>query len=399
MQNNYDVIVVGAGPAGLSSAKSCAENGMRTLLIEEHAVIGSPVQCGEGFSRFILEELNLPDNFIRGEEINTIELYSPNLKKCVVRWRGNKSPGLIIERKEFEKKLAVEIANRGVDVFVKTPCIGVIKENNFVRGIKVLHFGEEKEIRAKVVIGCDGPNSLIAKWSGIDVYRDLEKFDSCVQFQMANINFPRNKIEVYFGNVAPRGFIWIFSKGEKFANVGIGIKPGEKSALQYLMEFVEGDVRLKNGSIIEINAGIVPLGGVVKKFVGNGVILVGDAARMVNPAGGGGMRFIYPAGIWAGNVVSECIKKGDVSENALSEFEKIWNKNFGSRFKTFKVIAKIFEEMEDKELDALFEDIGTIEVKSLDKSKEFLYLIIKKFPALLKRPKLLLKLASAKFID
>lgn len=399
MQNNYDVIVVGAGPAGLSSAKSCAENGLKTLLIEEHAIIGSPVQCGEGFSRFILEELNLPDDFISGEEINIIELYSPNLKKCVVKWKGDKSPGLIIERKEFEKKLAIEIANKGVDVFVKTPAIGVIKENGFVKGAKVLHFGEEKEIRAKVVIGCDGPNSLIAKWSGIEVYRNLEKFDTCVQFQMANINFPRGKIEVYFGKVAPRGYVWIFSKGEKFANVGIGIKAGEKSALEYLREFVNKDERLKNGSIIEVNAGIVPLGGTAEKFVGNGVILIGDSARMVNPAAGGGMRFIYPAGTWVGKVIANCIKKGDVSENALSEFEKIWNQNFGSRFKTFKVIAEVLQETEDKELDRLFEDIGTIEVKSLDKTKEFLYLIVKKFPALLKRPKLLLKLASAKFGD
>ncbi|MBU4189659.1 MAG: NAD(P)/FAD-dependent oxidoreductase, partial [Candidatus Thermoplasmatota archaeon] len=212
------------------------------------------------------------------------------------------------------------------------------------------------------------------------------------QFQMSNVKIEKSTAEMYFGNFAPGGYVWIFPKGDGFANIGIGVNgnTGNK-ALDYLRDFVEKDHRLKKGSIIETNAGIVPVGGVIKKMVSNGLIVVGDAARMVNPLTGGGMRFAFRAGEIAGKVVADAVKNNDFCEKKLSEYEKLWKKEFGLAFRVSAVANEVIFESSEKDLDSLVEDIGVITVPSyggMDVMLKGLKIVL---PVLIKRPKILFK--------
>ncbi len=400
MDSSYDVIVVGAGPAGLASAKSALEHGAKVLVLEDHAAIGTPVQCGESLALSSIEELGLePDpSFVANDDVRIIRIYSPGRKKIeIIMPEGVKTPGVILERKMFEKKLAVKIANMGAHIFTKTPAIGVLKENGYVVGVKVKHIDEIKDVKAKVVIAADGPSSNIAKWAGMDIYNDVEKFASCAQFQLANVNIDPKVSEIYLGKVAPGGGFWVLPKGNGFANVGLGIAGDDpKTALSYLREFVEKDERLKGGSIIEFNVGPVPIGGVVKKMVDNGIMVVGDAARQVNPATGGGMKFGIRAGIIAGEVAANAVKANDCSAKFLSSYEKQWRKEFGRRFKAFEIFKELVEEMPDEKLDKLCEDIGRREVPGdidshTDLGSMGLSII---WPVLRRYPKIVLKLGK-----
>ncbi|UCE73362.1 MAG: NAD(P)/FAD-dependent oxidoreductase [Methanomassiliicoccales archaeon] len=400
MDSSYDVIVVGAGPAGLASAKSAVEHGAKVLVIEDHAAIGTPVQCGESLALSSIEELGLEPNpsFVANDDVRIIRLYSPGKKKIELLMPENvKTPGVILERKMFEKLLAVKIANMGAHICTKTPAIGVLKENGFVVGVKVKHIDEIKDVRAKVVIAADGPSSKIAKWAGMDIYSDVKKFASCAQFQMANVKIDPKVSEIYLGKVAPGGGFWILPKQKGFANVGLGIAGDDpKTALAYLREFVEKDERLRNGSIIEFNVGPVPMGGVVKRMVDNGIMVVGDAARQVNPATGGGMKFGIRAGIIAGEVAANAVKTGDTSARFLSAYEKQWNKEFARRFKAFEIFKEMVLEMPDEKLDKLCEDIGTREVpgdidSGTDLGSMGLRII---WPVLRNYPKIVLKLGK-----
>jgi digeranylgeranylglycerophospholipid reductase len=400
MDSSYDVVVVGAGPAGLASAKSAVDSGAKVLLIEDHASIGTPVQCGESLALSSIEELGMePDpSFVANDDVRIIRMFSPNHKKIeLIMPEGVKTPGVIMERKMFEKLLAVKIANLGAHVYTKTPCIGVIKENGNVVGIRVKHIDEEKEVLAKVVIAADGPTSNVAKWAGMDIYNEVAKFASCAQFQMANVKVDTKISEIYLGKVAPGGGFWVLPKGEGFANVGLGIAGDDpKTALAYLREFVENDERLRGGSIIEFNVGPVPVGGVVKKMVDNGIMVVGDAARQVNPATGGGMKFGIRAGIIAGMVAADAAKSGDCSAKFLSAYEKQWRKEFGRRFKAFEIFKELIEEMPDEKLDKLCEDIGTREVPGdIDSSTDLGSMGLKMiWPVLKNYPKIILKLGK-----
>ena len=393
MDDSYDVVVVGAGPAGLASAKSCAEHDLKTLLVEEHPVIGEPVQCGETFHVSMLKELGLEN--IPFNEPKNARIYSPDKKMIEIGLEdGASSPLVIVERKILEKSFAVKVANLGVDIFTKTPAVDVIKENGFVKGVKVLHFGEEKNIRSKMVIDASGPNAFVARKAGLNVYRNIEDFNSCAQFQMAGIDVDGKTAEIYLGGVAPGGYVWILPKGNNFANVGIGVNGdiGNK-ALGYLESFVENDPRLKDGSIIETNVGIVPVGGGAEKLVSNGLILVGDAGRMVNPATGGGMIFAIKAGIAAGKVASNALRAGDFSEKKLSEYEKIWKNDIGKKFKAFNALKNVFLSLSDKEIDDIVEAVGKIQIDK-DMTEPWYPMLKKIVSIIVKKPRLALKFAK-----
>ncbi|PJB21221.1 MAG: digeranylgeranylglycerophospholipid reductase, partial [Euryarchaeota archaeon CG_4_9_14_3_um_filter_38_12] len=199
--------------------------------------------------------------------------------------------------------------------------------------------------------------------AGLNVYRNIESFVSCAQFQMAGIDIDGKTAEIYLGDVAPGGYVWILPKGRGFANVGIGVNGniGNK-ALDYLEKFVENEHRLRDGSIIETNVGIVPVGGGAEKIVSNGLMVVGDAARMVNPATGGGMIYAIKAGIVAGKVASDAIRNNDFSEKFLSGYEKIWKNDIGRRFKAFNALKNVFLKLSDKEIDDIFEAVGRIQI-------------------------------------
>jgi digeranylgeranylglycerophospholipid reductase len=400
MDSSYDIIVVGAGPAGLASAKSAVDHGAKVMVIEDHSAIGTPVQCGESLALSSIEELGLEPNpsFVANDDVRIIRMFSPNKKKIeLIMPEGKKTPGVILERKMFEKLLAVKIANSGAHIYTKTPAIGVITNNGYVTGVKLKHIDEVREVKSKVVIAADGPSSNIAKWAGMEIYSEVKKFASCAQFQLANVDIDPKISEIYLGKVAPGGGFWILPKGEGFANVGLGIAGNDpKTALAYLREFVERDERLRNGSIIEFNVGPVPVGGVVKKMVGDGIMVVGDAARQVNPATGGGMKFGIRAGIIAGEVAANAIKTGDCSAKFLKAYEKKWNKEFARRFKAFEIFKELIEEMPDEKLDKLCEDIGTREVPGdIDSGTDLGSMGLKMiWPVLRNYPKIVLKLGK-----
>ena len=400
MDSSYDIIVVGAGPAGLASAKSAVDHGAKVMVIEDHSAIGTPVQCGESLALSSLEELGMePDpSFVANDDVRIIRMFSPNRKKIeLIMPKGQKTPGVILERKMFEKLLAVKIANSGAHIYTKTPALGVLKGNGFVTGIKLKHIDEVNEVRSKVVIAADGPSSNVAKWAGMDIYSDVKKFASCAQFQMANVDVDPKISEIYLGKVAPGGGFWVLPKQEGFANVGLGIAGNDpKTALAYLREFVEKDERLRNGSIIEFNVGPVPVGGAVKKMVDNGIMVVGDAARQVNPAPGGGMKFGIRAGIIAGKVAADAVKSGDCSAKFLKSYEKQWKKEFGRRFKVFEIFKELIEEMPDEKLDKLCEQIGTREVPGdIDSGTDLGSMGLKMiWPVLRNYPKIVLKLGK-----
>ncbi|MDI6916233.1 MAG: NAD(P)/FAD-dependent oxidoreductase [Thermoplasmatales archaeon] len=388
LNKEYDVVVVGAGPAGLASAKSCAENNLKTLIVEEHPAIGTPVQCGEALARFVFEDLGMRPE---GNEIKKIKIFSPNKKKMEIIF-PEPSLFLVIERKRFEKNLAVKIVNMGVKIITRAKAVDVIKENGFVKGVVLERLEEKIRIKSKIVIDASGPNAIIARKSGLKIYSETERFDSCAQFQMSNIKTEKSTAEMYFGSFAPGGYVWIFPKDKGFANIGIGINGGEgNKALDYLRNFIEKDERLKNGSIIEMNAGIVPVGGTISKMVSNGLIVAGDAARMVNPLTGGGMRFAFKAGEFAGRVASEAVKDNDFSEKKLSEYEKLWNKEFGLAFRVSAVAKDILLGSSEKEIDSLVGDIGVITAPSAGGKDVMLKGIKNVLPVLIKRPKILFK--------
>ncbi|MCX6814916.1 MAG: NAD(P)/FAD-dependent oxidoreductase [Candidatus Aenigmarchaeota archaeon] len=391
---SYDIVVIGAGPAGSSAAMATAKAGLKVLMVEKRAEIGSPKRCGEGLSKSALGRmgLELEESWVR-RTILGASTYAPNGKKITVNYKGPE--GWVIERKVFDKWLAKKAVEAGARVIAKTDAVSVIKKDGKVSGVTLESNGKRWDVQAKVLIAADGVESKIAREAGIDTTLRLVDVASGVQFEMAGVDIDPDRIELYFGNeIAPAGYAWIFPKGKNQANVGIGVrKPwAKKTAYEYLMDFVESRPGLKKGSIVEINGGGVPVGALMKNMVADNFMVVGDAAHQVNPIHGGGIGESFVAGRIAAQVAVQAIRKGDCSKKSLSEYNKIWWKERGEKLQKLVRLREVTESLKDEELNWLAEYLQGEDLIELVRSsgfKKLAFLFMKK-PRLMKLARKLL---------
>lgn len=352
MKYDYDAIVVGAGPGGSMTAKSLAQKGVATLLVEKRPEIGMPVRCGEATGTKGMKELGIPlsEKFV-AKKTRGVVLYSPSGTK--VEMLDEEDTGVILERRLFDKYLAIYAAKAGAEVRTNAYVIGLIKEGGFVKGVKLLQNGEKQELRCKVVVGADGIEGKVGRWAGIDTRVKLVEMTSNVQVELAGVelDYP-DALEFYFGSeVAPLGYAWVFPKGEDAANVGLGIRRVNATASSYLKKFVESKPNLKKGSPVAMVVGGVPVQGMIEKSCANGVVLVGDSARQVDPLTGGGIYNAMKCGLLASEVIAEAIARNDFSEKMLSSYDRRWREALGPILTRSLRVKNILERLSDQNFD------------------------------------------------
>lgn len=375
-----DVIIVGAGPAGSTAARFAAEKGANVLLIDKKIDIGVPVKCAELLptpaemkkltpdAKGIDELFTVPDKYIANRTRHMRFIY-PNLKEVEVKFEVN-----ILERKLFDKFLACEAVRAGAEIRVMTKAIGFPKDD---KGIVARSGSETLEIRAKVIVGADGPLSTIARLSGLEVPRDPIDIGTGLQYEMARIDVgDEETCEMYFGKeYAPGGYGWIFPKGNGIANVGVSIRSpymkGDFSIRDYLNHFIKkhptASKKLRRAVPIAIRAGIVPIGGPIPKTFTENVIVVGDAASQALPHVGGGVPSALICGRIAGEVSAERVS----GLSTLSEYELRWKKEIGGTLENALKLRKIGDAFfkSDKAVDFLTKR-GWINEENL---KKFVY--------------------------
>jgi digeranylgeranylglycerophospholipid reductase len=339
-----DVLVVGAGPAGSMAAKTAAEKNVKTILIEKNQTIGTPVRCGEGINKFLFKDTGIrkDDSFIRQKIDGTkIYFYDEVYNLTTDQWQG-----YVIDRKVFDKYLARQAAIAGTSVLVKTEAID-IKEKRDEKVVEVLSYGEEKKIKAKIVIGADGFESTVGRLVGIRKPWSLDEFVKGLEYEIGGLDLKENNLfHFMFGKEFPFGCGWIFPKGRDSANVGVAVSPkaNAKKALEFLIhEYPKSkDMIGDNHSILEIKGGAMPISGPKScdETVGDGVILAGDAAGIVDPITGEGITSSMISGIAAGETATSAIKNNDWSKSYLGKYVQLW------REKTYCGTFKLGEDLD-----------------------------------------------------
>lgn len=325
MKGEYDVIVVGAGPAGSIAARTAAENGLDVLLIEKRQEIGDPVRCAEGTGKLGLMQFLEPDPRWICAEVTGARIFAPD-GTCVELSEklAGKEVGYVLERKIFDRAVAKSAAKAGAEVQVKTQATSLVKEDGLVCGIRGKHRGDDFEARAKVVVGADGIESKVGRWAGIRTTLKPRDIETCAQFLVTDIDIKADSCDFYLGNDrAPGGYVWIFPKGKREANVGLGILGSRftgKHPIDYLHEFMAW--RFPKGKVIETVVGAVPASGMLKQLSTGGLVLAGDAGRVSDPITGGGIYNGMVSGRIAGNVIADAIKANDVSAKKLLRYDR-----------------------------------------------------------------------------
>ncbi|MCS7286652.1 MAG: geranylgeranyl reductase family protein [Anaerolineae bacterium] len=329
--SSYDVVVIGAGPAGSMAALYAARHGASVLLLEKRQEIGSPVRCAEGISAEALRRFFEPMPSFVASTITGAAFYFQDGKTFKLWKSFQAGEGFILERRIFDRFLAEEAARAGAKVLVKTPAVGLLMDGGRIRGVRVKAAGVEKEVEAKVVIAADGVESEAGRWAGINTTLPPKEAISCAQFLLSGIEVDPS-ITLYYltPEFAPGGYAWVFPKGEGKANVGLGVQANlaREPAINYLVRFIESIPALSKGSPVTLITGLVPLRP-LETIVGPGIILVGDAAGQVDPLTGGGIPFAMAAGALAGEVAARFAQ----GESPLEEYRERWEEKWGRKLR------------------------------------------------------------------
>ncbi len=379
----YDVAIVGAGIAGPIMARNVAKAGFDVLLLDKKPAIGSPKQCAEGINLDAFEKYEIPyDRRFINREVYGVIIYSPGGYSAELRYK--KASGVILERKVFDKMLAFYAAKAGAEVWARTEALDVIKDDGKVRGLRVKREGKPIEVKANVIVAADGVESTIARKAGIDTYAPPHEFDSGYEYEMLVEGFDPDMIHLWFGKeVAPRGYIWIFPKDEDRANVGIGINSDNPRTAKYYLDRWLKERGIPCNRILEVNVGLIPVGGFVRELVKENVLVVGDAARQVNPMHGGGMSEAMKAATIASKWTVKALEEGDYG--LLKNYTREWWEEEGPKMEKLLKLRRVTEKLTDEDLDVFVQLLVGMDLEKLAGGK---YLEIIK--ALLKNPKVML---------
>lgn len=346
--DHYDVAVIGAGPAGSMAAKYSALNGASTLLLEEHASIGWPVECAGLLGNKAIQESELcPGTFmIRG--LKGADVYTPGSRAS---FKAGSYKAWVVDRKLFDRALAAEAARSGADLRLSSPVRSICRKD----GCSMLEIGPGVErIAARVVISAEGVRSRIARLSGINPPgKILSGAQVEAPFQVAD----PEKVEVHLGaKTAPGLFAWVIPVRDDVARIGLCV---EGIACSYLKAFLKTDIIAGRimGSPVDMNVGGLPLVP-PESAVADGLIAVGDAAGQVKPTSGGG---IYPGMVCAkiaGRVAACAAQEGDCSAGRLREYDREWRSLVGRELDTGWKLNRLLCHMSDEEKDEVVGYMG-----------------------------------------
>jgi digeranylgeranylglycerophospholipid reductase len=379
----YDVIVVGAGPAGSTAARLAAGSGLDVLLIEKRREIGSPVRCAEAAGLDSLRPYIEPDERWINARISHFAIHGTAGHSLSV---PPTEPTLVLERKIFDRELAHRAAQGGAMVLAGAGAVGLLREDGRIRGVKIKHRGRIQDVRSALVIAADGTESQAARWAGLNSVPAPADYYVAAEFLLSTGGgrFDPAECQYHIGaSIAPGGYAWVFPKGDRTANVGLVLsadRAAGRSALSYLEQFVEQ--RFPEAGILSEIAGGIPVTGALKHMVADGLMVVGDAAHQADPLHGGGVNLGMIAADLAVQVGAPAVRRGDVSAKTLRAYEEAWNGRFGRQHAALYRIRKAIAGISEESMNALIQTASGLPLAEMSLG-QIMLAVLKSHPSLL----------------
>ena len=357
----FDAVVIGSGPAGATTARFAAQHGLKVLLLDKRQELGAPVQCSGAVSRHALvdNQVAISDEYIQ-EAIYGFSIFDTNGACAKIDYRHLKSDtygpepgkmplGYVVDRRRFDRYLMTLAERAGAQVMLKAEARGYERSGADVV-LKIRHFNEDIRVRTKIIVGADGLQSQVGKWAGIQTHLKFTELASCLQFVVDQVAAD-GLLEIVTGHRwAPGGYAWVFPKGHGYVEIGLGVicSMTEHNARWHLDHFLKQSFfkeRFRDARILEVQGGGVPLSHPLRTQYADNMILVGDAARHVNPITGGGIHTALSGGRIAGEFLGEFIASGQTPDvKNLSAQQDRWMAAIGRKmWELYEIKAQIFK--------------------------------------------------------
>jgi len=379
MKKEYDVVIIGGGPAGAMAAIEASKSSLSVCLLEKISKIGGHIRCGEAISESSLKEFVDPKEEWIARRINSCKIFSPSEILLESKF-SEKNNAFVLNRNIFDYDLSLIAKRNGVEIYNNAYAEDIILDNQFIDSVLVRYNGQTQKIKSKIFIAADGIESRIGRKAGIKTQVKMKDMESGFQYLVENIDIDPNSIQMYVGlNVAPGGYLWVFPKSKTSANIGIGISGKHspyKSAKRYLDDFILR--KYSKGKIKEHITGGIPCSKPIKKpFKGN-LMLVGDAAHHINPLTGGGIGSAMRGGRHAGEIARSAIKDNNFIPAIIERYEKRLNSDFVKRYKKLYNIREAVSKLSDNDYDSIALSISKIPREKLTLTKIFRKAVYKK---------------------
>jgi digeranylgeranylglycerophospholipid reductase len=356
---DYDVVVVGSGPAGATTARIAAQRGLRALLVDKKQELGVPIQCAGAVSTHALHDAGVPPNDeIISTSIFGFITYDAQGNAVTLDYRALKPDkyhdtplGYVVDRRRFDRYLMTLAEQEGAVAWLKTEALGYAPHADGTAEVHLKRFDQSITVRTCVIVGADGLQSQVGKWANIRTHVKLSELASCLQLVVDHVE-TNGLLEIVTGHEwAPGGYAWVFPKGYGYAEVGLGVvhTMTDKNARWHLDHFMQNSFmadRLKDCRILKVQGGGVPLAAPLEKPYADHIILVGDAARHVNPITGGGIHMALRGGVIAGNFLGDFLATGKRPTAAnLAGYQQRWFDELGhALYKLYTTKTDIFGE-------------------------------------------------------
>ncbi len=374
-----DLLVVGAGPGGCVAALEAkrANPELDVLVVERDRAVGAPVRCAEGVGDAGLREFANPDGAPWvARKISRVIFLAPDDTEVKV---AERDVGWILDRTRFDAFLAAQAGAAGAEIRVGTEASGMTRGDDGRWRVTLRGIRGDESVHARVVIGADGVETMVGRWAGLDTRVPARDMESCAQYLVQGIDFDPDAIYLQFGDrVAPGGYAWLFPKGPGAANVGLGIvalKSDGRNAREYLDAWMAR--RYPHATNIGYTVGGVIVHTTAKQISSDGIMLVGDAAHMINPLSGGGIVNAMKAGRLAGRTAAAAIRSCDTSAAGLASYQRDWMALLGDDHLKYYRIKQALEDLNDAFFNALARTVNAIPEPKRTLGRIFAHALVK----------------------
>jgi geranylgeranyl reductase family protein len=349
--DTFDVCIIGGSIGGNYLCYLLSKSNLKILVIEEHKEIGLPFQCAGIVSQKLSKLINIPEELILNR-VSTAKIINPSGE--YINLSGSENP-YIINRIALDRFFYEKVKNlNNIHYFLEErfKSFKRIKQN----GKKILKIKTTKrEIKARMLIGCDGPLSKVGKILGVE-----NKIIYASQIRIKN-NFDQNEAAMYFDPRWKELFGWIVPEGNNIFRIGLASSGNINTNFNIFIKLLNINI----SQIIDKQGGLIPY-GIMNKVAFNNVLLLGDSAGQVKATTGGGIILLLISAKYAANCVIKCFKNRNFTKRFIkNNYEKPCAFNIGKQLKIHYAIRKVLESLSSKDYKNLFKIIKTKKIEHL----------------------------------
>lgn len=367
---NYDIAVVGGGPAGLSAAFAAAQSGSKVILLEKEKGIGQFVRTSGVSWINEMKKLNIPENLYN--PVKNFRFISPKNEIII---KGDIHSSCVLDVRSLYQHLSLLAAKAGAEIWINSNVSDVLHKgtNKKITGVIVNTNKEQVQIKSNLVIDATGFNSFIGRKMGF--IRKWERYGVGAEYECYCDHSDSDTWTLMVGNqYSPAGYAWIFPLARNRVRIGVGVGRPESSIdpTITLNKIIKNRFKpleeLGNIQPIEYHFGYIPNQGSRESSVFEGLILVGDSAGQSNPLVLEGIRHAIEFGRVAGQVGTESLSF-ECSKESLMKYENEWKKKLKSKIESALKVQSRWIGLSDDQWD---NEIAILNHMSIDEFLDFI---------------------------